>query len=97
MNSVEGHDTPQELIRFVDLYSRCRHSIFREHLMYNLLKFFPYHAITEQAKILHKQIRDDYPFRQAIRKVVIEFENRQMDNPQPGSEGDNYTAEVNTG
>lgn len=86
-----------ETLKHIDLMSRCRHHMFRECTMYNLQKFFPDHEITAQAKILHKQIRDDYPFRQAMRKVVMEFENRQVDNPQPGDKGDNHTAEVDTG
>lgn len=86
-----------ETLWHIDRMSRCRHHAYRQSAMAYLVYDQPGHEITEQAKILHKQIRDDYPFRQAMRKVVMEFENRQVDNPQPGDEGDNHTAEVDTG
>lgn len=86
-----------ETLKHIDLMSHCRHRAYRQSVMAYLVYDQPDHEITAQAKILHKQVRDDYPFRQEIRKVVMEFENRQVDDPQPGNEGDNHTAEIDTG
>lgn len=86
-----------ETLKHIDLMSRCRHRAYRQSVMVYLVYDQPDHEITAQAKTLHKQIRDDFPFRQALRKVVMEFENRQVDDPQPGNEGGDHTAEINAG
>lgn len=63
------YSTPEETIHFIDLYSRCRHRMFREHLIYNLHKFFPDHEITKAADGL-LGIVNDREFRLAVRALA---------------------------